>query len=106
MMTHSVHRSHATVAALFLTLTVAIVATACSTAPKRRNQPAFIAEARAATRWFEGNVPGLRAQIDDSAGYIVFPSVGQWGIIYTGGKFGRGMLNCRIEVMRQLPLCS
>ncbi|MHC4446630.1 MAG: lipid-binding SYLF domain-containing protein [Planctomycetota bacterium] len=65
----------------------------CSTAPAVKDRAAFMDESEAALAWFEGNVPGLRAQIDRSAGYVVFPSVGQWGILLTGGKFGRGTLN-------------
>lgn len=67
--------------------------TGCSTAPKAENQESFIAESRAATRWFEKNVPGLRQQIEASAGYIVYPSVGQWGIVFGGGQYGRAMVN-------------
>ncbi len=83
----------AEVAALFLVSAVALTSTGCSTAPKVEDRPTFIAEARAATAWFERHVIGLRRQIDHSAGYIVFPGVGQWGMLITGGKFGRGMLN-------------
>ncbi|MHC4828203.1 MAG: YSC84-related protein [Planctomycetota bacterium] len=66
----------------------------CSTAPKVEDRETFVSEARAATKWFESNVSGLRGQIDKSAGYIIFPGVAQWGIIFMGGDFGRGML-CR-----------
>jgi len=66
---------------------------ACSTAPKAEDRADFMAESRTAQAWFERNVPGLRSQIKSSAGYIVFPSVGQWGIIFGGGQFGRGTLN-------------
>lgn len=72
---------------------VSVAPMGCSTAPKAEDQTAFIMEARAATQWFESNVAGLSQQIDRSAGYIVFPSVGQWGILIGGGEFGRGMLN-------------
>ena len=70
-----------------------LLAAGCSTAPKAEDEATFAADATAATQWFEYNVPGLRQQIDDSAAYIVYPSVGQWGIIFGGGQFGRGMLN-------------
>ena len=92
-MTRSINHTSTKVATLILICAVVIVSTACSIAPKMKNRPEFIAEARTATAWFEDNVEGLRAQIDDSAGYIVFPAVGKWGIVFTGGKFGRGMLN-------------
>ncbi len=65
----------------------------CSTAPKQKNQQAFINDADAAMDWFSSNVHGLDEQIAESAGYIIFPSVGQWGIIFTGGQYGRGMLD-------------
>jgi lipid-binding SYLF domain-containing protein len=64
----------------------------CSTAPKKADQPTFQAEARAATNWFKSKVPGLSTQIDRSSGYIIYPSVAQWGFIYTGGRFGRGIV--------------
>lgn len=65
----------------------------CSTAPKSEDQASFRQESAAAKAWFERNTPGLRSQINNSAAYIVFPSVGQWGIIFTGGQFGRGMVS-------------
>jgi lipid-binding SYLF domain-containing protein len=42
--------------------------------------------------WFEQSVSGLRGQIDDSAGYVVFPGVAQWGILIGGGRYERGAL--------------
>ena len=75
-------------------ITVALLAAVgCSTVPKAEDRGTFLREAGAATHWFERNVYGLRSQMNSSAAYIVFPSVGQWGIIFTGGKFGRGTLN-------------
>ncbi|UCC30082.1 MAG: hypothetical protein JSU86_18030 [Phycisphaerales bacterium] len=65
----------------------------CATAPKMKDRPALIGDGRVATAWFEQNVSGLREQIDDSAGYIVFPSITQWGLGYSGGKWGRGLVN-------------
>lgn len=38
-------------------------------------------------------MPGLRKQINESAGYVIYPAVGQWGIIFGGGQYGRGMVN-------------
>ena len=75
-----------------LAVSLLLGTTGCATQPKEEDRPTFIADARTATQWFESRVPGLRPQIDNSAGYIVYPSVGQWGIIYTGGKFGRGLV--------------
>ena len=80
---------------LALTLCVCVLllgSVRCSTTPHKADQPAFISESKAARQWFEDRTPGLRQQINNSAGYVVFPNVGQWGIIFTGGKFGRGMV--------------
>jgi lipid-binding SYLF domain-containing protein len=71
----------------------ALTSTGCSTAPKMEDRPAFISESQAATKWFTSNVTGLRAQMDDSAGYIIYPGVAQWGILISGGNWGRGMVN-------------
>lgn len=78
---------------LALSLVASAFLGACSTAPKSENQEMFTDEARAATRWFERQVPGLREQIDNSAGYLIYPEVGQWGIVFGGGQYGRAMVN-------------
>ena len=44
--------------------------------------------------WFETNVDGLTDQVSKSGGYIIFPEVGQVGVLFGGGKAGRGMV-CR-----------
>ncbi len=75
------------VAALF------IVVAGCSTAPKAEDQATFKADAAVATQWFETHVSGLRQQMNSSAGYIIYPSTAQWGIIFGGGTYGRGTLN-------------
>ena len=78
---------------LLAVIAASLLATGCSTAPKMKDQAKFVSDATAATRWFEAQVPGLRQQIDNSAAYIIYPSVGQWGMLISGGKYGRGMLN-------------
>lgn len=78
---------------LSLLLLIPWTLAACSTAPRDADQDSFRAEAMAAERWFVRNVPGLKSQLAQSAGYVVFPSVGQWGIIFSGGQFGRGLVN-------------
>lgn len=75
---------------VFLLTFFLLCTTACSVAPSVGDRPAFVAESTAAREWFEYNVPGLESQISGSGGYAIFPGVGQWGIILTGGKFGRG----------------
>ena len=62
----------------------------CSTAPKAEKQADFLARSDSTRVWFERNVTALRQQIDNSAGYVVFPDVAQWGILIGGGRFGRG----------------
>jgi len=43
--------------------------------------------------------PGIQRFFDDSAGYVVLPSVGKGGIV-VGGAFGRGLVivNEQVEV--------
>ena len=76
------------IAASFLTLPM----TGCSATPKAENQAAFLESASASRTWFESNVNGLHDQIESAEAYVVFPDIAQWGIIFTGGKFGRGAL--------------
>jgi lipid-binding SYLF domain-containing protein len=75
--------------ALALSAPIAILH-ACSVAPKQDDRASFVMEAREGLTFFERHVSGLRGQISSSAGYAVFPGAGQWGIIFTGGSFGRG----------------
>lgn len=91
-MRKAIKHSIAKTAALCVVSAMALTMTGCSTVPKAADRPAFLAESRAASQWFENNVYGLKRQIDRSAGYIVFPGIGQWGLVFTGGKFGRGVL--------------
>ncbi len=64
----------------------------CATAPKVQDQATVVADSRSATRWFKSNVGGLGAQLDDSAGFISYPGIGQYGTLIGGGKFGRGVV--------------
>jgi lipid-binding SYLF domain-containing protein len=79
---------HALIVAL-LALPLACL-TGCNVAPKSEDRTIFVEEARDGLRYFEKHVTDLQRQIRDSAGYAVFPGAGQWGIIFTGGSFGRG----------------
>jgi lipid-binding SYLF domain-containing protein len=63
---------------------------ACDTAPKTEDRVAFTQEAQTSRALFLSQVTGLQAQLDKSAGYAVFPGVGQWGLLFGGGQFGRG----------------
>ena len=73
---------------LFTLLTFMLAA--CNVAPKSDERESFVMEAREGLQFFDKHVTGLRDQIRRSAGYAVFPGAGQWGIIFTGGSFGRG----------------
>jgi len=70
--------------------TLGLFASGCNTAPKYADRQSFALEAKAAEDWFDKNVSGFRDQIRDSSGYIVLPDVGEWGIVFVGGAFGRG----------------
>ncbi len=87
-MLHKISR-FGTVAILILT---AIELGGCATAPKPVDRGEFLQRANTTRRNFEASVPGLREQIQNSAGYIVFPGVAQWGIVFSGGSYGRGAL--------------
>ena len=71
---------------------LALSGVGCSTAPDMEDQALFLRTADTSQMWFERNVDGLRQQMDASAAYIVFPEVGQWGILIGGGQFGRGVV--------------
>jgi lipid-binding SYLF domain-containing protein len=92
-MKHLRNHSMARLSIAFAVVVVSLLAFGCSTAPKAEDQTTFASDARTATLWFEQNVRGLREQVDGAAAYIIYPSVGQWGILIGGGQFGRGMLN-------------
>lgn len=64
----------------------------CSTVPKEKDQSKLIEDSQTAINWFTENVSGLESQLDRSAGYIIYPGIGQYGIVITGGKFGRGVV--------------
>lgn len=68
----------------------------CSTAPKASEQAQFLDKAKSTTKWFEGKVTGLPRQLDQTAGFVIFPDVVQWGILISGGKFGRGAV-CKAD---------
>ena len=75
-----------------LIVSVMCLSTGCSTAPKQKDMAKVRADSRSATQWFRSNVRGLNAQLDNSAGYISYPGIGRYGLLITGGKFGRGVL--------------
>ena len=69
-----------------------IINPGCSTVPDAKDQSTVIADGRSALRWFDGKVAGLQSQLSRSAGYIIYPGIGQYGILIGGGRFGRGVV--------------
>lgn len=65
---------------------------ACSTAPKGEDKADVLARAQSSRAQFERSVTGLHEQIQRSAGYVVFPDVAQFGIIFAGATWGRGVV--------------
>ncbi len=77
---------------LLAVIAASLLAAGCSTVPKQKDQATVVADSRSTTQWFRNNVRGLGAQLDNSAGYTCYPGIGQYGILITGGKFGRGVV--------------
>ncbi len=81
---------------LIIAMAIVVVAMSmtpgCSTTPKTEDQGEVLADSREAMDWFTSNVSGLDRQLGSSAGYIVYPGVGQYGLLIGGGKFGRGVV--------------
>ncbi len=86
------NRLHAPIAVLLLMAGFAAATAGCSTKPAAKDKAQVIADSGHATEWFIEHVSGLESQLDRSAGYITYPGIGQYGIIITGGKFGRGVV--------------
>lgn len=71
---------------------LALSVAACAGAPRTATQRENLEEsARITLSRMETRDPGLRGVLDDSPGYVVFPSIGKGGAI-VGGAFGRGVL--------------
>lgn len=77
---------------LTISAAAAVIPAGCETAPPAERREDVALRAETTTAWFKSRVTGLSAQIDRSAGYIVFPDVAQWGIVFGGGTRGRGVL--------------
>lgn len=77
---------------LLIALGAVVVIAACATVPPSNNQSALVAEAKIRTAWFEHRVTGLSDQINKSGGFIIFPDVAKFGVLYGGGTFGRGVV--------------
>ncbi len=63
---------------------------ACSTAPSKDDRSLFLVEARQGKDYFTKAIPGLNDQLKSSAGYVVFPGIGKWGILF-GGEHGQAV---------------
>jgi len=78
--------------AVAIVMALAINTPGCSTTPKAEDQGKVLDNSREAMDWFSSNVSGLGRQLGSSAGYIVYPGVGQYGLLIGGGKFGQGVV--------------
>ncbi len=66
--------------------------TACAHAPTRPGERAdLVSDARKTLMRMESKDPGLQALLNDSAGYVIFPRVGNAGFLVGGGA-GTGVV--------------
>jgi lipid-binding SYLF domain-containing protein len=63
----------------------------CQTAPQTQDERAMLQDDADATLKHMYRVTSIKPFIDNSAGYVVFPSVGKGGLI-VGGGYGRGIV--------------
>ena len=69
----------------------AVVVSGCATVPPAGGRGAVLRDAAATTSAFRDMSPEIAATMDAGAGYVVFPSVDQWGTGVSGGTWGRGV---------------
>jgi lipid-binding SYLF domain-containing protein len=74
---------------IFSALVVLSFIVGCSTTPSTTDKEGFLVNSKALVAHYEKWVPGLTDQIDKSGGFVVFPDIARWGIIFGGGSFGR-----------------
>jgi lipid-binding SYLF domain-containing protein len=73
-------------------IAVMVLGMACATAPKgESDRRSLEQQAMATLQTMIAKDPGLRAVIDTSVGYAVFPNIGKGGAV-VGAAFGRGVL--------------
>ena len=90
--------------ALGLLIAAGTVAVGCAHAPKTAAQRSEVDQrAIDALTQMEAKDPGLRPLLDQSAGYIVFPTIGQGGLV-VGGASGRGVAFERGQVVGYVDL--
>ena len=80
------------VAAAVCGASMLLAGASCHTEPKGENKADFLARADSSRAQFERSVKGLHEQIQHSAGYVIFPDVAQFGILFAGATWGRGAL--------------
>ncbi len=90
----SLRITHVVLSSTLLLSSAAVVSqlASCNTAPSVQDRVSFIKEASESKARFIRETPGLEKQLSESAGYAVFPGVGQWGVIFGGGEFGRAVV--------------
>lgn len=86
------HRSLASMMFAIAFVLTALFAAGCSTSPSVEDKQKLLSESETARMWFESRTTGLREQINNAAAYIVYPNVGQVGVLLVGGKSGKGVV--------------
>lgn len=67
-----------------------LAGTGCKTTPSNEaDRQSVVQRSESTVEWFQSRVSGLEAQINRSAGYVVFPDIGEAGFI-VGGQSGFG----------------
>ena len=93
MITHNQRLSSLFLASLaFGSIAALTTLTSCNTAPSAQDRVSFVQDASESRALFIKETRGLEKQLAESAGYAVFPGVGQWGVIFGGGEFGRAVV--------------
>ncbi len=71
----------------------AVLLAACASVPQGRGeQQALVSQANSTLQMMTAQDPSLRELLDRSAGYAVFPSVGEVGVVAVGGQQGVGVV--------------
>lgn len=71
----------------------AVLLAACARMPQQpAQQEALVSQANATVQMMSARDPSLRELLDRSYGYVVFPTVGEVGVIAVGGTQGIGVV--------------
>lgn len=71
----------------------ALLFAACASVPEtRQEQQALVTQANGTLQMMTARDPSLQQVLDQSAGYVVFPSIGEAGVFLAGGSAGVGVV--------------